>query len=64
MHLTILVVCQRILLKAGHYEFVSNNDITTLRLYHQLQDVQQFTRITTTIAQQCIGLFQIYMALL
>ena len=59
MHLAILVVCQRILLQTGFYIAVGNDNLRLLRsLYHQFQDIQQFTRVAAAIAHQSTRLLQ------
>ena len=64
MHLSVLVVGQRVLLQSGHHQVVGYHDITRLCFNHQLQDIEQLAGIAPAEAQQCIRLLQLDVALL
>ena len=64
MHFAILVVGKGILLQAAHHYIVGNDNITVGGcLYHQFQDIEQFSRIAPTISYHCSSLAEFYMSL-
>ena len=65
MHLTVLVVSQRVLLKTIHHNLVCNHDfIPYFSLHRQFQDIQKFTGIASAVSQQGSRLLQLDILLL
>lgn len=61
VHLSLLVVCQRVLLYALSHKGIRDfYRVGRGRFYYELQDVEEFSGVTAGIAQQCSGLFKPY----
>ena len=59
MHLSILVVCQRILLQPfGHHFIGDDNSLFRFRLHNEFQYIKQLAGIPTGEAQHSCGFFQ------
>ena len=62
MHLSLLVVSQRILLQLVYHHLVGNDHIIRpSRFNHEFKDIEQLAGITTTISQQGTLLLQFNM---
>ena len=65
VHLTVLIVCKRVLLQTLIHDFIGYyNLIGTFGLNHQLKDVEQFAGIASRETQDGCSLLEFYVTLL
>ena len=65
MHLAVLVVSKRVLLKAfGHHVIRDEDRVCGFGVYHQLEDVEQLAGVSSAEAEHGSGLFQFYLPFL
>ena len=62
MHLAVLVVGKRVLLKTVHHHLVGYDHVATLGLNNKLKNVEQLARVASAVSQYGVGLFQLYVS--
>ena len=61
MHLAILIVSKRVLLKAfGHHVIRDKDRVGGFGIYHQFEDVEQLAGVSSAEAEHGSGFFQFY----